>query len=65
MVSLASAPGAHLDTAQGTGWGVMNAVTHYVDFKARARSQNNRFNSGQFGAGAKLKREAFALINAA
>ena len=65
MASLANAPGSALDTAHGTGWGVMNAVTHYVDFKARARSQNNRFNSGQFGAGAKLKREAFALIEAA
>jgi phage/plasmid-like protein (TIGR03299 family) len=65
MISLARAPGATLETAHGTGWGLQNAVTHYVDFKARARSQNNRFNSGQFGAGAKLKREAFALIEAA
>ncbi len=65
MISLARAPGASLETALGTGWGLMNAVTHYVDFNARARSQNNRFNSGQFGAGAKLKREAFALIEAA
>jgi phage/plasmid-like protein (TIGR03299 family) len=65
MISLARAPGASLETAHGTGWGLQNAVTHYVDFKARARSQNNRFNSGQFGAGAKMKREAFALIEAA
>lgn len=65
MVNLANAPGANLDTARGTGWGVMNAVTRYVDFDARARNQNNRFNSGQFGAGAKLKRDAFAAIMAA
>ena len=65
MVSLARAPGAQLETAHGTGWGLMNAVTHYVDFKARARSDNNRFNSGQFGAGAKLKQEVFDAIIAA
>ncbi len=65
MVSLARSPGAQLETAHGTGWGLMNAVTHYVDFKARARNNNNRFNSGQFGAGAKLKRQAFDAIMAA
>ncbi len=65
MVSLARAPGAQLETAHGTGWGLMNAVTHYVDFKARAGSDNNRFNSGQFGAGAKLKQEVFDAIIAA
>jgi len=65
MNSLVSAPGAKLDTANGTGWGLMNAVTHYVDFKARAHSQNNRFNSGQFGAGAKLKQSVFDSIMAA
>lgn len=62
MISLARAPGANLETAHGTGWGLMNAVTHYVDFKARARSDNNRFNSGQFGAGAKLKQDVYNAI---
>ena len=65
MISLARAPGASLETAMGTGWGLQNAVTHYVDFKARARSDNNRFNSGQFGAGAKLKQQVFDAIAAA
>jgi phage/plasmid-like protein (TIGR03299 family) len=65
MISLANAPGAKLETANGTGWGLMNATTHYVDFKARARSDNNRFNSGQFGAGAKFKQEIFDAIIAA
>lgn len=65
MISLATGPGAKLETALGTGWGLMNATTHYVDFKARARSDNNRFNSGQFGAGAKLKQEIFDAIIAA
>ena len=65
MVALATAPGSKLDTAQDTAWGLVNAVTYYVDFKARSRSPNNRFNSGQFGAGAKLKRDAFTAIMAA
>jgi len=65
MLSLANAPGHGLETRIMTAWGTMNAVTHYVDFKARARSDNNRFNSGQFGAGAKLKRDAFNALQAA
>ncbi len=65
MISLARSPGAQLETAHGTGWGLMNATTHYIDFKARARNDNNRFNSGQFGAGAKFKQEVFDAIIAA
>lgn len=65
MTSLARAPGASLETAHGSAWGVMNAVTHYVDFKARARNQNNRFTSGQFGAGAQLKKDVFNALIAA
>lgn len=65
MRSLDFAPGARTQAARGTAWGAMNAVTHYVDFRARARSDNNRFNSGQFGPGAKLKERAFELLAAA
>lgn len=52
-------PGAELDSARGTAWGAVNAVTNYVDFSTRARSDENRFNSGQFGIGANLKALAF------
>lgn len=65
MTSLATAPGANLETARDTGWGLMNATTHYVDFKARARSDNNRFNSSQFGQGARFKQSIFDAIAAA
>jgi phage/plasmid-like protein (TIGR03299 family) len=65
MASLDSGPGAQLITARGTAWGAMNAVTNYVDYKARAHSQNNRFSNGQFGNGAELKNKAFNLLMAA
>ena len=52
-------PGADLVSARGTVWGAVNAVTNYQDFTARARSNENRFNAGQFGAGAAIKAKAF------
>lgn len=54
-----SGPGAGLESARGTMWGAVNAVTNHVDFSTRARSDENRFNSGQFGTGALLKATAF------
>lgn len=65
MDSLMNGPGANLQSSVNTAWGAMNAVTHYVDFKARAHSQNNRFSSGQFGLGADLKQKAFEYLVAA
>ena len=62
MTSLINGPGANLETAHGTAWGALNAVTHYVDFKARAHNQDNRFSSGQFGSGAELKKSAFKAL---
>lgn len=65
MESLTKGPGAELETSYGTAWGALNAVTHYVDFKAGARSNNNRFASGQLGRGACLKKQAYQLLAAA
>jgi phage/plasmid-like protein (TIGR03299 family) len=53
-------PGSNLATASGTAWGAVNAVTNYVDFNTRAQSADNRFASGQIGAGMQLKQQAFA-----
>ena len=52
--------GADLTTSgpSQTAWGLMNCVTEYVDFKKRARSQNNRLNAAWFGEGAGIKQEA-------
>lgn len=52
-------PGADLPSAKGTAWGLVNAVTRYQDFTARARSTENRFVANQFGPGANLKATAF------
>ena len=62
-----AAMGANLDAAKGTAWGLLNAVTEFVDHHRRARSQDNRLDSAWFGQGAVLKQtaleEAVALLD--
>lgn len=53
-----NARGAHFKAADGTAWGLLNAVTEYVDH-TQGNTVATRFNSAQFGAGAALKRDAF------
>jgi len=50
--------GAKLESAQGTAWGLLNAVTEYVDHERRARSTEYRMDSAWFGQGAKIKQRA-------
>ncbi len=50
--------GAEYAAASGTAWGLLNAVTEYVDHHRRARSQDNRLDSAWFGLGAQLKQKA-------
>ena len=50
--------GAELTSAQGTAWGLLNAVTEFVDHERRARSQEYRLDSAWFGQGANLKQRA-------
>lgn len=50
--------GSDTKAANGTMWGLLNAVTQYVDHE-QGRTDNNRFKSGQFGEGAKLKNLAY------
>lgn len=59
--------GAELDAAKGTAWGLLNAVTEYVDHEKQARSQEHRMDSAWFGPGALLKQRALdaALLMAA
>lgn len=54
--SYKSAPGS-----QDTVWGLVNAVTHSVDYNRHARSDDTRLNSAWFGQGATQKEQAFAL----
>lgn len=56
--------GAELASARGTKWGLLNAVTQYVDHEARALSADTRQDSALFGAGASLKTRALQLLSA-
>lgn len=49
--------GADLKGAKGTAWGLLNAVTQYVDHE-RGRSDNGRIGSAWFGAGETMKNTA-------
>lgn len=59
--------GADLASSQNTAWGLVNAVTEFVDHHRRARSQDNRLDSAWFGLGAQMKtramQHALALLN--
>lgn len=53
-----SGPGSDLSTASGTAWGLVNAVTFFVDHNMRSKNAGTRFDSASFGTGARLKRRA-------
>jgi len=59
--------GSMLESANGTAWGLVNAVTEYVDHHRRARNTDNRMDSAWFGQGASIKQRALdhALLLAA
>lgn len=50
--------GAELAAARGTTWGLLSAMTEYVDHERRARSREYRLDSAWFGQGAALKQRA-------
>lgn len=52
--------GSELAAADGTAWGLVNAVTEYVDHQRRARSHDHRLDSAWFGQGATIKEKAFS-----
>jgi phage/plasmid-like protein (TIGR03299 family) len=51
--------GSQLESTRGTAWGLLNAVTEYVDHERRARSNEYRMDSAWFGQGAQIKQRAF------
>lgn len=59
QTALFASPGAHLESAKGMLWGLVNAVTWDVDHTAPARSQENRLNSSWFGANRQIKQRAW------
>ncbi|WP_429158180.1 DUF932 domain-containing protein [Aeromonas media] len=52
--------GAELASSHNTAWGLVNAVTEYIDHHRRTRSQDHRLDSAWFGQGAQLKSRALA-----
>lgn len=56
-----SAIGGTMAGAQGTAWGLVNAVTEYVDHHASAKSGDHRAASAWFGSGDDLKVRALEL----
>ena len=50
--------GSELSAAKDTAWGLLNAVTEFVDHERRARSTDHRLDSALFGQGATLKQKA-------
>lgn len=50
--------GSQLESAQNTAWGLLNAVTEYVDHEKQARAPDYRLDSAWFGQGASLKHKA-------
>lgn len=60
--SIIDSPGSELPSADGTWWGVVNGVTHYVDHVA-GRTDDNRLTAAWFGQRSNLKQEAFQLAS--
>lgn len=54
--------GDRLAGVHGTGWGMLNAVTEYVDHRASARSDSHRLNSAWFNGGDDLKTACFERL---
>jgi phage/plasmid-like protein (TIGR03299 family) len=50
--------GAELASSKGTAFGLLNAVTQFVDHERRARSTDHRLESAWFGQGASIKQKA-------
>lgn len=50
--------GAELTAAKATAWGLLSAMTEFVDHERRARSREHRLDSAWFGQGAAIKQRA-------
>lgn len=50
--------GTELPSAKSTDYGLLNAVTEYVDHERWARSTDNRLESAWFGNGTQIKQRA-------
>jgi phage/plasmid-like protein (TIGR03299 family) len=53
--------GSTLSSSRNTAWGLVNAMTEFVDHRRRARNQDYRLDSAWFGQGAQLKQQAMTV----
>ena len=51
--------GQQLPTAKDTAWGLVNAVTYYVDHQRKSKNKSERLDNAWFGTGALLKDKAW------
>jgi hypothetical protein len=52
--------GSNLESANGTAWGLVNAVTEFYDFRSGSRTSDARLDSAWFGRGSQVKEAVFA-----
>jgi len=57
--ALFNSPGAQLESARGSLWGAVNAVTYNVDHEAKSRSDDIRLDKAWFATGKTIKSRAF------
>lgn len=57
--ALFESPGAKMASANGTLWGLLNAVTYDVDHALPSRSADTRLDKAWFGAGNAIKQRAY------
>ena len=50
--------GANLASSEGTAYGLLNAVTEFIDHQRRAKTVDHRLVSAWFGTGAAVKNRA-------
>lgn len=54
--------GSDISGVRGTAWGMLNAVTEYVDHRASAKTDSHRMASAWFNGGDEMKTSAFEQL---
>jgi phage/plasmid-like protein (TIGR03299 family) len=54
--------GSLINGVAGTGWGLVNAVTEFTDFHAKAANNDNRLTNAWFGTGMQRKDKILDLV---
>ena len=57
-----AALGSSIAGVRGTAWGMLNAVTEYVDHRASAKTDSHRIQSALFNGGDEMKTSAFEQL---